>query len=109
MPYNNLLAAQVACRKKLENKFSIDTNKHQMLQDIINTAFKYNDPNVLSERVFLLSRKTLLNEFNHFEVDMSIFQPAIDITDTDLLKEKDQIIKFLADLQIYLLYPEKIF
>jgi hypothetical protein len=39
-----------------------------------------------------------LNEFNHFEVDMSIFQPAIYITDTDLLKEKDEIIKFIADL-----------
>lgn len=92
------LQLRLSVEKKLVDKFSINTNKYQMLQDIINAAFKYNDPNVLSERVFLLSRKTLLNEFNHFEVDMSIFQPAIDITDTELLKEKKDIIKFLANL-----------
>ena len=38
-------------------------------------------------RVFFTSRKTLLNEFNHFEGNMNIFQPAIDITQAALQKE----------------------
>ena len=37
--------------------------------------------------MFFTSRKTLLNEFNHFEGNMNIFQPAIDITETALQKE----------------------
>ena len=32
-------------------------------------------------RIRLTSKKTLINEFNHFEGNLSIFQPAIDITD----------------------------
>lgn len=58
-------------------------------------AFKGNDPESKSRRIFLTSRKTLLNEFNHFEGNMNIFQPAIDITDTALNKERDDIISFL--------------
>lgn len=38
-------------------------------------------------RVFFASRKTLLNEFNHFEGNMNIFQPAIDIEHTALERE----------------------
>ena len=37
--------------------------------------------------MFFTSRKTLLNEFNHFEGNMNIFQPAIDITEAALQKE----------------------
>jgi hypothetical protein len=69
-----------------------------MLHQIINKAFSGNDFETMKKRVFLFSRKTLLNEFNHFEVDMSIFQPAIDITDSALMKEKNEIINFLAEL-----------
>jgi len=43
-------------------------------------------------RVKLTSKKTLINEFNHFEGNLSIFQPAIDITDTALAKEKAEIL-----------------
>lgn len=52
----------------------------------------------INQRVFLISRKTLLNEFNHFEGNMNIFQPAIDITDEALKKEKDKIKSFLNDI-----------
>ena len=49
-------------------------------------------------RIFT-SRKTLLNEFNHFEGNMNIFQPAIDISDTALEKEKNSILDYLKKLQ----------
>lgn len=46
-------------------------------------------------RVKLMSKKTLINEFNHFEGNMSIFQPAMDITDAVLKKERADIHEIL--------------
>jgi len=92
------LYLRLKVEKKLVDKFSIMTNKYQMLSSIINKAFNGNDPEVQNSRIFLLSRKTLLNEFNHFEVDMNIFQPAIDITNSSLKKEKEDILSFLEFL-----------
>lgn len=68
------------------------------IQQIIDGVFKRNDKFKVKERVFFTSRKTLLNEFNHFEGNINIFQPAIDITDKALKEEKDSIIKALEDL-----------
>lgn len=84
----------------LVKKFGINTKKHDMLSDIITNSFSFkNDtPKKRSDRVFFMSRKTLLNEFNHFEMDMSIFQPAIDITDRALNKEKTQILDKLEEI-----------
>ncbi len=48
--------------------------------------------------IFFLSRKTLINEFNHFEGNMNIFQPAIDISDSSLKKEKEDIVNALNSL-----------
>lgn len=92
------LHLRLSVEKKLVDKFSINTKKHEMLSAIIHKSFGSSNPEDTSNRVFLLSRKTLLNEFNHFEVDMNIFQPAIDITDTALKRERDEIIKFLERL-----------
>lgn len=52
----------------------------------------------MRNRVKLTSKKTLMNEFNHFEGNLSIFQPAIDITDRDLKDERSDIIKFINKL-----------
>jgi energy-coupling factor transporter ATP-binding protein EcfA2/predicted nucleic acid-binding Zn ribbon protein len=82
----------------LVSKYKIDTSKHYMLTHIISNAFKGSEPEAISNRVFFMSRKTLLNEFNHFEIDMNIFQPAIDITNQALIKEKEQIMKKLVEL-----------
>ncbi len=49
--------------------------------------------------MFFTSRKTLLNEFNHFEGNMNIFQPAIDITETALQKEVADIENELIQLR----------
>lgn len=49
-------------------------------------------------RIRLTSKKTLINEFNHFEGNLSIFQPAIDITDQVLEKERTDLMAFISTL-----------
>lgn len=86
------LYLRLLVEKKLVNKFAINTDKHKLLSDIIIAAFNKGSKDDVHNRVFFLSRKTLLNEFNHFEIDMNIFQPAIDITNSALKKEKENIL-----------------
>jgi len=92
------LQTRLSVEKVLVSKYSINPQKCEMLHQIVNKAFSGENLETAKKRMFLFSRKTLLNEFNHFEVDMSIFQPAIDITDSALRKEKDDIKNFLAQL-----------
>ena len=84
--------------KALTEKYTIDTTKKRMLSDIIFDAFKGDTPESVKQRVFLTSKKTLLNEFNHFEGNMNIFQPAIDITNSALERERESILKFVSEL-----------
>ncbi|MBF1054641.1 MAG: hypothetical protein HXL14_07225 [Parvimonas sp.] len=89
--------------KKLVSKYNIDTESKggaKQLGQIISKAFPENSKNSddIKNRVFLTTKKTLLNEFNHFEGNMSIFQPAIDITDHMLGKEKTDILAFVNKL-----------
>ncbi|WP_203219152.1 AAA family ATPase [Anaerobacillus isosaccharinicus] len=86
--------------KVLVDLFNINTKKNDMLSKIISKAFSEDTPENKKSRIFLLSRKTLLNEFNHFEGNMNIFQPAIDISDTALKKESEDIKKFLSNLTL---------
>lgn len=96
----NYLFLRLSVENHLVNKFKVNTKKYDMLSDIILQGFSFtNDtPEKGSHRVFFMSRKTLLNEFNHFEMDMNIFQPAIDITDKALNKEKQQILSRLKKI-----------
>lgn len=80
------------------------TDEETMLGTIIMRAFRcnQNDPDAerkVEHRVFFTSRKTLLNEFNHYEGNMNIFQPAIDIEESALHREVDAIHNRLNDLQ----------
>lgn len=89
--------------KELVSKYNIDTESKsgaKQLGQIISKAFPENSKNSedIKNRVFLTTKKTLLNEFNHFEGNMSIFQPAIDITDHMLGKEKTDILAFVNSL-----------
>ena len=52
-------------------------------------------------RVYFTSRKTLLNEFNHFEGNMNIFQPAIDIKRSALQREIVGIEAKLAEVKAF--------
>lgn len=82
--------------RSLVDAFQLIPNPMDTLNQIIRKAFtsRTNDPDYKKKRefrVFFTSRKTLLNEFNHFEGNMNIFQPAIDITPTALKKEVSDI------------------
>lgn len=90
------LFLRLKVEKTLVDLFHVNTNKHDQLGQIINVTLK--DDTHLHERVYLTSRKTLLNEFNHFEGNMNIFQPAIDISDTTLMKEKEGILSLLNSM-----------
>lgn len=85
-------------KKLVEKNPQIDVSKKNQLGQIISAAFPGNSDENVKKRVFLTSKKTLLNEFNHFEGNLSIFQPAIDITDTALEKERVAILDFIDSL-----------
>lgn len=97
------LFLRLLIERKLVSKYNIDTESKggaKQLGQIISKAFPENSSNSddMKNRVFLTTKKTLLNEFNHFEGNMSIFQPAIDITNHILEKEKTDILKFINEL-----------
>lgn len=101
----NYLILRLKVEKVLIEKYNIEIKEKMLLQDIIMSAFKENQDDLnekikkkTKDRVFFTSRKTLLNEFNHFEGNMNIFQPAIDITNKALEKERESIIEYLENL-----------
>ena len=90
--------------KELVDAFGITTHEMDTLNQIIQRAFpRTRDTNEQNRnlRVFFTSRKTLLNEFNHFEGNMNIFQPAIDITQAALQKEIDDIQRKLIEARLF--------
>ena len=98
---------RMTVEKTLIDVFKITTksNKILMLNEIIQEAFKAkpddNDFKIKRYyRVFFASRKTLLNEFNHFEGNVNIFQPAIDIAESKLEKEIRDIIDRLEKVKV---------
>jgi len=93
------LFLRLLVEKRLVEKYSIDTNRYRLLGQIINAAFpSESDINEIRSRIRLTSKKTLINEFNHFEGNLSIFQPAIDITDQSLAKERQEIDSLVRSL-----------
>ena len=95
------LFLRISVEKKLISKFNIKINNdHITLGEIIEKCFPTNSSNIefRKNRIFLLSKKSLLNEFNHFEGTLNIFQPAIDINDDILEREKNSILDFLEKL-----------
>lgn len=94
------LYLRLLVEKTLVEKYHINTKKHEQLGEIIGAAFKdEHDMNQIKKRTILTSKKTLINEFNHFEGNLSIFQPAIDITDAALYQEKAEIIEFVNQIK----------
>lgn len=92
--------------RELMSIFQIASNGNMKLHKIIQKAFceRNGDSEIIKndkreKRVFFTSRKTLLNEFNHFEGNMNIFQPAIDISDNALKKEMEAILIMLVDVK----------
>ena len=93
------LYLRLAVEKALVDKFHIDTTRNTQLGQIISAAFPDdNDITQIKNRIRLTSKKTLINEFNHFEGNLSIFQPAIDITDKALSAVKANLMAFIDNL-----------
>jgi ABC-type lipoprotein export system ATPase subunit len=93
------LFLRLLVEKKLVEKFSIDTDHRKQLGQIISAAYPdEKDITQIRNRIRLTSKKTLINEFNHYEGNLSIFQPAIDITDHALGKERTDIVTFASSL-----------
>jgi ABC-type Mn2+/Zn2+ transport system ATPase subunit len=93
------LFLRLMVEKALVQKFNINTNEKKKLGQIISAAYPdENDITQIRNRIRLTSKKTLINEFNHFEGNLSIFQPAIDITDQALGKERTDIVTFIRSL-----------
>ncbi|MBV7271485.1 AAA family ATPase [Clostridium sp. PL3] len=90
------LYLRLSVEKKLREKYPTETRKCELLGEFIDKALKAEDKQ--EARIKLNSKKTLLNEFNHFEGNMNIFQPAIDIADTTLEKERIEILDILNTL-----------
>ncbi|MEG2013895.1 MAG: AAA family ATPase [Anaerovoracaceae bacterium] len=93
------LFLRLMVEKNLVEKFGIDTIRNEQLGQIIAAAYP-DETNVdqIRNRIRLTSKKTLINEFNHFEGNLSIFQPAIDITDQALGKERTDLTTFISSL-----------
>ena len=93
------LFLRLMVEKNLVEKFGIDTSRHTQLGQIIAAAYPdEKDIGQIRNRIRLTSKKTLINEFNHFEGNLSIFQPAIDITDQALGKERTDLTSFISSL-----------
>lgn len=94
--------------KELVDIFDVSINftKPPMLNQLILRTLRSNNDDSDDEverkrnyRVFFTSRKTLINEFNHFEGNMNIFQPAIDIKSYALQEEISAIETKLVSLR----------
>lgn len=93
------LYLRLLVERTLVEKFHINTEKYRQLGEIINAAFPdEGDKDQVRNRIKLTSKKTLINEFNHFEGNLSIFQPAIDITDKALTDERNDLLEFVSKL-----------
>jgi len=92
------LQLRLLVEKALIERFDIEIEPNMQLGQVINAAFPSEDIRSLRYRVQLTSKKTLINEFNHFEGNLSIFQPAIDITTTHLNEEKTRILNIVEAL-----------
>lgn len=95
----NYLFLRLSVEKNLVDLYKINTKKYDMLSKIIFKAFSDNSiKENIKHRAFFASKKTLLNEFNHFDGNMSVFFPALDITDKALEKEREAILNYLEKL-----------
>lgn len=90
------LFLRLSVEKTLTDTYPMGT-RYDQLGKIISRAL--NSEGNKRRRIYLLSRKTLLNEFNHFEGNMNIFQPAIDICYSSLKSERERIIEILGEIR----------
>ena len=93
------LHLRMLVESELTKIFNLQSKDFKTLGEIIETALPRGNNSLLRYRVSLLSKKTLLNEFNHFEGNLSIYQPAIDITDSILKREVNEIKRVITEIK----------
>lgn len=91
------LYLRLKVEKCLCTKFPEETKRCELLGEIISKALT--NSKYMPVRVKLSSEKTLLNEFNHYEGNFNLFQPAIDITESKLKKEKKEILDIISQIE----------
>lgn len=91
------LYLRLKVEKCLCTKFPEKTKRCELLGEIISKALT--NSKYMPVRVKLSSEKTLLNEFNHYEGNFNLFQPAIDITESKLKKEKKEILDIISQIE----------
>jgi hypothetical protein len=89
------LVLRMKVESALISKYGIPPNKCEQLTQTISLAYRGSDATTKERRRFFMGRKTLLNEFNHYESDLCIYLPAIDISDETLQREYNLIISRL--------------
>ena len=91
----SFLRCRLLVEKRLIKKYNIP-KRQDTTDKIIRAAYSGKTEAEKKKRTRLMVKKTLINEFNHFEGSLSIFQPAIDISDQMLKRETDDIDRFFA-------------
>ncbi|MGL5382844.1 MAG: AAA family ATPase [Culicoidibacterales bacterium] len=97
----NYLFIRLSVEQTLVNSYTPEQDEkfqvleHATTSQIIDIAF----PRGHESRIFFMSKKTLLNEFNHYEGSLNLFEPAIDITDAALNTEVTDILAKLRPIK----------
>lgn len=85
--------------KSIIDEMNSKDRKGLTLQKIIDSYIPHDSESyLLKRRSMLLSRKTLLNEFSHFEGNMSLFLPGLDISQDSIENEIEAIIEMCKEI-----------
>ena len=104
--YLRIKAEEVICRKFNIQTTSADKDNKllfgkllSMMVDKGEKKYPAEKENIKTWKIQMMAMKTLVNEFNHFEGNLSIFQPAIDISDETLERERRSIEEILGYIE----------
>ena len=98
--YLRMYAEKVLC-----SKFGIDGsdmlfgNICSKAMEKARTMYPSRSEEIMEWKAGLMSKKALVNDFNHFEGSLSIFFPAIDVSDEVLQRESDSIEAILTAIE----------
>lgn len=105
--YLRIKTEEVICRKfnihatspDVKNKWLLFGKLLSMMIDAGKKKYPAEEKNLNTWKIQMMAMKTLVNEFNHFEGNLSIFQPAIDISDETLERERRSIEEILGYME----------
>lgn len=102
--YLRIWAEEVICRKfdikpDQDNKYMLFGKILSRMAEEGEKKYPEDGKEIKKMKIQMMAMKTLVNEFNHFEGNLSIFQPAIDISDEILYQERTSIEKILFRIE----------